>query len=728
MAFAWLQTPPRLDAGLVERWLEAERDQIALWLPVLLGTGIALWFILPDANGWRAVMTCGVGISLAGITLRAERRTGRTLIFGGLALALGCGLIWWRAERVASPVLNRPMISQFGATVRHVDVLAAKSQVRFLLVPDGNAGLPPLIRVTVDDENMPTVVAVGAHISLRARLVPPPGQAVPGGYDFTRAAWFQGLGAVGSGMGPVSVSAKTAEPQSDLRARLTAHIRTELPGSEGGIAAAFATGDRGGISKADEDAMRASGLTHLLSVSGLHITAVVAAAMFLTLRLLAFSPWLALRWPLPLIAAGAGALTGIGYTLLTGAEVPTIRSCIAALLVLIGIAIGREAMTLRLVATGALCVLLIWPEALIGASFQLSFAAITTIVGLHDNQALKAFLMRRDESFLRRLMRGVLGLAVTGVAVEIALAPIALFHFHQQGLFGAVANLIAIPLTTFVVMPLEALSLAADSLGVGAPFWWLTGKSLTFLLWLARQVAAMPGAIAIIPDVPVPAFTMMLSGMLWLLLWKTRVRFLGVLPIFAGAVLALSLPPPDLLVTSDGIHMAVRDDRGQMALLRPRTGDFMRDVLGKRSGTLEPIMDLDEAVGASCGRDMCRVAVTRNGRVWRIAATRSDYLLPWGPFMSACRDADILISNRRLPKSCTPAWIKADRDMLASTGGLAITLGPTPRIEMTRQSHDEHPWALIQRHNSAITARRKSQKSHTNGFLMNKPARVSEPQ
>lgn len=712
MAFPRLQTPLRQGASAVEHWLEAERDQIPLWLPVMLGIGIALWFILPNANGWRAVMLGGAGISLSGVALRMERRTGRALTYGGFALALGCGLIWWRAERVASPVLERPVISEFSATVRRVDILAAKAQIRLLLLPDKESGLPPLIRVTVDDENMPVVVAAGERIRLRARLVPPPGQAVPGGYDFTRAAWFQGLGAVGSDLGPVVRLSANKKPKSDLRARLTAHIRDELPGSEGGIAAAFATGDRGGISKEDEDAMRASGLTHLLSVSGLHITAVVAAAMFLTLRLLALSPRLALRWPLPLIAAGAGALTGIGYTLLTGAEVPTIRSCIAALLVLIGIAMGREAMTLRLVATGALCVLLIWPDALVGASFQLSFAAITTIVGLHENQALKSLLMRRDEPLARRWMRGLLGLAITGLAVEIALAPIALYHFHQQGLFGAMANMIAIPLTTFVVMPLEAVSLTADSLGAGAPFWWLTGKSLTLLLWLARQVAGMPGAIAVVPDVPLPAFTLMLAGMLWLLLWKTRLRLVGVVPATAGAIMALSMPSPDLLVTSDGMHMAVRDDRGQMALLRPRTGDFMRDVLGKRSGTLDPIMDLDEAAGASCGRDMCRISVTRNGKTWRIAATRSDYLLPWDPFMSACRDADIMISNRRLPKSCTPLWIKADRDFLANTGGLAITLSEEPKVEMTRRKPDDHPWALVQSRNSTTATRLRSQKSH----------------
>ena len=128
--------------------------------------------------------------------------------------------------------------------------------------------------------------------------------------------------------------------------------------------------------------MRRSGLAHLLSVSGLHIAAVVGAAMLLTLKLLALSERLALRFNLVLVAAGVGALAGIAYTLLTGAQVPTVRSCIAALLVLGGIALGRDAISLRLVAVGALVVLLFRPEALAGASFQMSFAAVTAIIAL----------------------------------------------------------------------------------------------------------------------------------------------------------------------------------------------------------------------------------------------------------------------------------------------------------------------------------------------------------
>ncbi len=179
---------------------------------------------------------------------------------------------------------------------------------------------------------------------------------------------------------------KPAQPHGLERARtgLRQHIATRLPSSSAGIAIALVTGDQNAVDQNDADAMRRSGLTHLLSVSGLHIAAVVAFAMFLSLKLLALSERLALRLNLVLVSAAVAAAAGIGYTLLTGAQVPTVRSCVAALLILAGIALGRDAISIRLIAAGALVVLIFRPEALAGPSFQMSFMSVTAIVALHS--------------------------------------------------------------------------------------------------------------------------------------------------------------------------------------------------------------------------------------------------------------------------------------------------------------------------------------------------------
>jgi competence protein ComEC len=681
----------------LERLFEAERAQLPLWLPVGLMLGIAAWFRLPDRSQWWAFLLLAAGLGLGLLALAPGTRWGRALAVFSLAAALGCGLIWWKAEQAAAPRIAREGLLQADATIESVQTLAAEEAVRLVVRPIGD-GLPVRLRINVADDKIVPGLAPGATIRLRAWMMPPAPMAVPGGYDFARTAWFQQIGGSGRALDIAIVAPASSQSLSATiagwRQRLSTHIRARLGGEgEAGIAAALATGDQLGIPEADAEAMRRSGLAHLLSVSGLHLTAVVGAVMLLTLKLLALSPALALRFRLILIAAGAGALAGIAYTLLTGAEVPTIRSCIAALLVLAGIALGREALTLRLVAVGALAVLLLWPESLPGASFQMSFAAITAIIALHEHPRVRAWVARRDEGWPTRLGRILFALVLTGLVVELALMPIALFHFHKAGLYGALANVVAIPLTTFVIMPLEALALLFDLVGLGAPFWWLAGQALSVLLWLARAAAAAPGAVALLPAMAPAAFALMVAGGLWLCLWRTSWRRWGTVPVAAGALWALATPAPDLVVTGDGRHLALRTAEGELALLRPRAGDYVRDTLAEASGAEPDFLDLEALPEAACSRDLCAADIVRGGRRWRLLVTRTPDLVAWPDMVRACAEADIVVADRRLPRGCNPRWLRADRTFLRRTGGLSINLGERPHVATVAERVGRHPWA-----------------------------------
>ncbi|WP_201781307.1 ComEC/Rec2 family competence protein [Sphingomonas sp. Leaf357] len=686
----------------VERWLEAERDQIALWLPVMLGAGIAAWFVLPNERSWVLALLLFGAAAFGAAGIGRGGRAARAILIAGLAAALGLASVWWRAEHAGGVVLTRATIATFEARVESIQPLPARELVRLRLAPtrvlDVGTGrkataLPAFVRVNLAEADVPKGLTRGAVIALRARLMPPPQPAVPGAYDYARVAWFDRIGGTGRGFAPVKIVAAGEAEGAALRQRLSTHIENSLGGSAGGIASALATGDEGAISEEDADAMRRSGLAHLLSVSGLHITAVVAATMLVVVRLLALSPWLALRFRLPLIAAGAGAAAAIGYTLLTGSQVPTIRSCVAALLVLVALALGREAMTLRLVAAGAVIVLLLWPEALAGPSFQLSFAAITAIVALNEHPGIKTLVMARDEPRVKRFGRAIGALVLTGLAVEIALLPIGLYHFHKAGLYGVAANIVAIPLTTFVIMPLEALALALDFFGLGAPFWWLTGKALTILLWIARTTAQAPGSVAALPAMPAGAFAAMVVGGLWIALWRTRWRRLGLAPLGFGIVWAMMTPAPDLLVTGDGRHLAVRTADGGVAMLRDRAGDYISDTLAENGGVDGVPMLLSERPEARCSRDLCLIERQAGGRTWRILATRSLYLVPIQELIAACGAADIVVSERRLPRACRPRWLRLDRNMLARTGGVAITLSRQDVDSVVRPG-DRHPWRV----------------------------------
>ena len=699
MATTELQTPigARLTnrrhawGAAIEARLEAERERIGLWLPVGLGAGIAAWFALPSAMHWTGLLlVLGAGL-LGGLLIGWERRAGRLLAVGCVAIAAGMLLIWGRALWVAAPVLAGPVTTAFSAEVERVEPLPARGQVRILAWPKQRADLPPRVRLTLRSEQAAGLVP-GERIGVRARLMPPPTANLPGGYDFARRAWFDGIGAVGTVLGDVARAPGAGSRAPPLRARLTSHIHGRIEGSAGGIAAALVTGDRGAINDADDEAMRRSGLAHLLSISGLHVTAVVGFAMFAAMRLLALSRRLALAGYVLPLAAAAGALAGGGYTLLAGAEVPTLRSFIAALLVLIAFLMGREALTLRLVAAGALIVLLWRPEALVGPSFQLSFAAVTALIALHESSAMKRFLARREEGLAIRLMRGVAGLLITGLVVEVALAPIALFHFHKAGLYGALANVVAIPLTTFVIMPMEALALLFDSAGLGAPFWWVAEQALNLLIALAHAVAAAPGAVASLPIFPPWGFVVAIFGGLWLLLWQTGWRWAGTLPLMIGMTALLAQPRPDLLISNDGRHIAAAVPGGGYALLRGRAGDYIRDTMAEAAGTDTPLLALADLEHVACNRDVCRWPQGEGGARRVILASHGRDRIE-GPAMApACATADVVISDRWLPHECKGRWLTIDRDSLMESGGLAIYLGGKPRAVTALRAGDEHPW------------------------------------
>jgi competence protein ComEC len=680
----------------LERLLEAERAQLPPWFVVGFGAGIAAWFGLGGSSEWAAYICFSAAICLTGFIV-FPGRAGRALGWFGLAMALGCALIWTRSAVVASPKLDRPAVVSFGARVEQVEALVARGTLRLLLAPS-DPQLPPRVRVSIDSGVAPKGLATGAKVRLRARLAPPPPMALPGTYDFARDAWFRRIGAVGKALGPLEV-VEPGHPAmlESVRQRLTSHIHERLPGNESGIAIALVTGDQNSVTEEDADAMRASGLTHLLSVSGLHIAAVVAAAMLLSLKLLALSERLALRFNLVLVSAAVAAAAGIGYTLLTGAQVPTVRSCVAAVLILLGIALGRDAMSIRLVAVGALVVLLFRPESLAGASFQMSFAAVTAIVAIHSTAWSRRLFQRRDEGPFKRLGRALAAIVVTGLAVEFALIPFALFHFHRAGLYGVGANVVAIPLTTFVIMPLEAGALLLDSVGLGQPFWWLTGWAVHALLWIAHWVAASPGAIAMMPSMPPWAFGLMVAGGLWLCLWSSRLRLLGLAPVAIGALAALSAPTPDLLVTGDGRHLVVLDANGTPRLLRDRAGDYVRDLLAEASGYEGDPPDLAEAPFGRCSLDSCVAAIRKGKTEWRLLATLSSTRVDWADFTAACTDADIVVSDRRLPRGCNPRWLKLDRTGLARSGGVAVYLGARPKVSTVAERVGEHPWGFAMR-------------------------------
>ena len=607
-------------AERVERFLDGAGLDRMPWVAVAFAGGIGTWFVLDRPAEWILAIVGLVAVTGAAGYVWSGRddrvATRNAVVAVGLAAVLGLSIVWAKSALIGANPIDRPIVRQIAGTVLEREEQPARERVRLTLATRLEAEAPAVeVRVNVPVEHDRPAFREGAVVSLKARLMPPASPMLPGGYDFARTAWFEGLAATGTATGPVDLLSAADGDRTIAAAQrnLSAHVRERLSGSPGAIAATLASGDRGAIADADEEAMRDAGLTHLLSISGLHVSAVVAAAYLIVIRLLALWPWLALRARLPLFAAIAGAAAGIGYTLLTGAEVPTVRSCIGAILIVAALALGRDPLSMRMIAVAAIAVLALWPEALVGPSFQMSFSAVIAIIALHQSEPVRRFLAPREEGWWTRTGRRTAMLLATGIVIELALMPIVLFHFHRAGVYGAFANVVAIPLVTFVSMPLVAFALVLDLIGLGAPALWLAGLSLELLLAIAHITADMPGAVKLAPRIGLGTILLVVGGALWLALWRGRVRLAGLGAVALGAAAIVAHDRPDVLISGDGRHVGIATDDGSLIMLRDTRSEFARDNLRELSGLAVEPVPMARWSGARCSRDFCTASVEAGG-------------------------------------------------------------------------------------------------------------------
>ncbi|WP_198148403.1 ComEC/Rec2 family competence protein [Elstera litoralis] len=289
------------------------------------------------------------------------------------------------------------------------------------------------------------------------------------------------------------------------RAALAERIRQHVPGVAGEIAIALAVGDQSGIEGPVRLAMRDSGLTHILSISGLHIGLVAALAMVFTRRGLALVPAIALRVDTKKLAVWPTAALVLLYGVLAGWDVPVQRSVIMTGVVLLAILLDRTPLTLRTVAVAAVLVLLGSPEALLNPGFQMSFAAVIALISGYE--IIGPWLSR-----LRAAYGGILGPVIavgsallTSLVATVATAPFTAFHFHTIALYGIVANLLAIPLTGLVIMPGVVLGFLLLPFGLDAWGWGLAGMGDRWLDWpWRRQSPGCPARRSRCPLFPKP--------------------------------------------------------------------------------------------------------------------------------------------------------------------------------------------------------------------------------
>lgn len=688
-------------ARMFNNAVAAEQDRFPLWIPVFFGLGIATYFAqMSEPEGLYAA---GVACVLGATSVWARHNlAARAVILAPAFAAAGFAVADYREWQVAAPVLTKEIRGTQVSGTLLSRTLRADGATRIVLEVSAMTRVAPADRPHRIRINVRTRIGnaqPGDQVALRAGLMPPPGPAAPGAFDFGRQAYFRQLGAVGYALGPVEVTQRAADDWltcakfcvARLRGDLTQRIQTALPPPQGAVAAALMTGDRGGIPEDVLEDLRNAGLAHLLAISGLHM-ALFAGAMFWAIRgALVLVPGLALHAPIKKWAAAAALLGALGYLLISGASVATQRAFVMFALVFASILVDRPAITMRNVAIAALIVMVLTPEAVTEASFQMSFAAAIALVAFYE--AARPWVSRwstsaAERGTMARLALYPAGIALTSIVASVATSPFATYHFNRVVDFGLVANLVAIPLVGFVVMPAALVAFLAMPLGLEDYPLWLAGQGITVILWAAHEVAAWPGAVTIFPAMPVSSLAALILGGLWCALWRSPLRWVGALGPIVGIALAMSARQPDVLIDRDAKLVAVRTADGLFELSSARRASFSAQSWLRRDGDRR---EQREATGDSftCDVDGCVAEVAGIGRLAMPAN--------WRGVVEDCAATAVVVTQAYAPRNCIARHV-IDRAALKNYGAHAFYLteeigqGKSVRVETACDLTGNRPW------------------------------------
>lgn len=596
-----------------EEFSAAQRPNWPGWVAVALGTGIAIYFALqvepPLWLGPAAIL----GLVVAAFAVRRWPLPWIATI-AMLTVALGFAVACWRADWVAAPQLNRSLYR--AEVIGHVvevelypgSLRVTLGELEITRAKDGKLE-PSLVpaRVRIKLAKTTEEIQIGDWIKVIADLQPPAPPAMPGAFDFRRQAYFERLGGVGFSLQPaVKIEARQKGSSAitamldwfdGLRLSIGRRIQAELPGATGAMAMALIVGNQTALRADDVQAMRDSGLAHLTSISGLHIGLAAGIFFFGVRAILALIPPIALRFNIKKWAAVLALCGAFFYAGLAGMPVPTQRSLVMTGVFFCAILLDRSPISMRVIAFAAIIVLLVSPEALVGASFQMSFAAVLGLVRVFDGGRKQFATLRRVGHNAPDLFGRILGfverggiwlgtLMLTSLIASVMTAPYAVYHFNRLTLYGLAANMLAVPLTGFWIMPLAVLALLAMPFGLEHWPLLIMGWGCDLIIAIAHWVSEWPGAVILIPAMPMAGLILASLGLIWFCLIIGRWKWMGLVLLLLGCLSPLTQRAPDILAFASGQSsrlVALRGDDGLYRFSSTRAGKIAAETWMRRN-------------------------------------------------------------------------------------------------------------------------------------------------
>jgi competence protein ComEC len=664
-------------------------------LGVIAGVMIAYNFPQLPATSW---LMGGAVVILLILAIRTPRQTPLIII---LVMTL-LGIMRWQHTMVSHhpPTLSKHYrFAPITGIIAHSEAMQ-RGQYRLTLT---HVNSPVFLKGDKDitarlSVRTNTSPPLGNIIRMRATLFPPSRPAIEGGADFTRYFYSKAIGAVGYGVGKIEVTSpqtikeSVTTPIAQMRHTIDATLLNALPQPEAGIAIALMTGGRAAIDKDTDEAMRISGITHILSISGLHMS-IICGLLYAAMRYgLACIPYLALHAPIQKIAALVGLVSGAFYLALADFPLPAIRAYAMIALMFIAILCNREADALRSLILAALGMMLIQPLTVLDVGFQLSFAATwALIVAYRRARILQNNAQAKGWKWHRRAVLFFANIAFSSLVASSATAPFMLYHFGFLSSYSILTNMLTLPILTLTVMPSLILGLVTTAFSdITTPFI-VAEYGLMWIVSASHWVASLPESRLSLPQLSGLAMITMSAGIVMLLLARRAwVASMAVLVMgVSGWSGARHTTPPFIFMAEDGSAIAVQVMPEHYLLLRGGEGNFfVKQWQQATNATFISYANARKAntlYGFMCDKAGCAGKVA--GMPLR---ARFDYRDP-APLCLA--DTSISLATfyaKRL--LCPSAQIRIERDALERSGSHTVVMQGESLSVWHPCQGVQHPW------------------------------------
>lgn len=660
-----------------------DRPRLILGWPVLFGGGILGYFSLSHQPSTASMAAVFIG-SLVLLT-RPVRRRLQWLSIAVFAVCLGSVV-----SHVRTVTLNTIMIDQrvknFTFTGVVADIEDTQRGVRLLVqLKESPPGYELLRTIRLSIRATLKTPEIGTEIVGQATLLPFGGIISESGYNFRRVAYFQGVSATGQLLSYTEKAQNTNRLflfLKALRKQITDAIMNQFlqESNAGGIMAALVTGARGGISAATRQAFTDAGLAHLLAISGLHLSLIAGFVFLLIRRGLALSMHLAESYDLKKVAACLTIPPLLFYLLISGCGIPALRAFLMILLGMLAVILDRNPLSMRLVCFAASVILLIYPESLLSASFQMSFAAVVALIGVFENgwRPLKEWGMRGGSG--QKMILYLVGIIATTLIASYATTPLTIAIFQRFSLQGVLGNLVAIPLTGFVIMPLIVLFLLLMPMGLEFLVTPVLKIAIQFLIKVASVVASLPGAAIIVPEQPPLFLSVFMVGGIWFCLWQQRWRYLGIVPMML-AFCCLKLTADPKIVIPEREQVIYGFDGQRAFCLGGGESGFFQEMFLRQVGQQKLDRVEDKSGVYSLNKTTFFLTIEK---------------LSKPKLRAQCAQADYLFSPRSIFYACPDKTRVQDRFSIQTQGTVIATVRPSGEVVITTscQLQGCRPWTM----------------------------------